>query len=110
MATLTLQDVSTAGTAPTYSAAAGGGDSVPYDPNGFVHAKNGSGSAITVTVAVPGTTFGQNNPDVAKSIAAGGDALIKMARGMVNSSTGLIDLTYSGVTSLTLAALRAPAA
>ncbi len=107
MTDLTLQTVPTDGAALTYSAAAGGGDTVPYDPNGFVHVKNGSGAPITVTVAVPGSTYGQANPDVPVSVPAAGDRLIKLASGMVDPATGRIALTYSGVTSLTLAALRA---
>lgn len=110
MADLAIQDVPATGAALTYTAAAGGGDTVPYDQNGLVHVKNGSGAPITVTAVVPGTTFGQANPDVPVSVPAGGDRLIKMAGGMVDPATQRIALTYSGVTSLTLAALRAPPA
>lgn len=110
MALIALQTLGTDGAVISYSAAAGGGDTVPYDPNGFVHVKNASGGAITVTAVVPGSTFGQANPDVAVSVSAGGDRLIKMGAGMQDPATGLISLTYSGVTSLTVAALRAPAA
>jgi hypothetical protein len=110
MALQTMQDVLTSGAALTYAAAAGGGDTFPYDPNGFIHIKNGGGGAITATVVVPGTLYGQALADIARVINAGADALIKMAQGMVDPATGLISVTYSGVTSVTVAALRAPAA
>src|ERR1041385_3512626 len=102
MAALTMQDAPTAGSALTYSAAAGGGDTVPYDPNGFILARNGSGGAITMTVVVPGTLYGQALADIAVNVpaAAGGVsglAVVKMAQGMVDPTTGLISLTYSGV-------------
>lgn len=115
MAALTLQDASTSGAALTHSAAAGGGDTVPYDPNGVILFQNASGGEITATVVVPGTTYGQNNPDIAVAVpaAAGGVSgirVVKMAQGMASPSTGLISLTYSGVTTFTVAAFRAPSA
>jgi hypothetical protein len=110
MADIALQDFSLSGAAASYSAAAGGGDSFAYDPAGVIHCKNGGGGSITMTVVVPGATYGQNNPDIAVSVPNGGDRFVKMAAGMVNPATGKIDVTYSGVTSVTVAALRAPAA
>lgn len=110
MALQTMQDVLTSGAASAYTAAAAGGDTFPYDPNGFIHIKNGSGVSITATVVVPGTLYGQAIADIPRVITAGADALIKMAQGMVDPATGLISVTYSAVTSVTVAALRAPPA
>ncbi len=106
MATLTAQRVAVAGTQITYAAAAGGGDKfTPGDHREF-RVKNGDATATTVTIAVPGNTaYGQANPDIAASIPAGQE----WAFGPFPSYFGdpadsnLIAVTYSKVTSLTVA-------
>lgn len=105
MAAIAPQVAKVVGTAVTFAAASAGGDTVAPNPTGILHVKNGSGASITVTVVVPGNTeFGQAAPDIPVVVAAGGHAAI----GPLNSQTllngsGLVDITYSGVTSLTVA-------
>ena len=70
--------------------------------------KNGGVSAIAVTVVIPGTnSYGENQPDVAStSIAAAADVTIgPIPPEAVDPSTGLVSVTYSGVTSVTVAAV-----
>lgn len=109
MALLTVQQAVLKGTAVTFAAAAGGGDTFPrpHDHVGL-RVKNGGGSAITVTVVIPGTnSYGEPQPDVVStSIAAAADVTIgPIPPEAVDSSTGLVSVTYSGVTSVTVAAV-----
>jgi hypothetical protein len=107
MATLPYVQPTIAGTNPAFAAAAGGGDKVAPNDRGYLHYKNGSGSTITVTVVVPGNTrYGQANPDVAVAIPAGADRLIgPFPADLADPTDGLVAITYSGVTSLTVAAI-----
>ena len=108
MATLAYQSAKIAGTALTFAAATSGGDKVPPDAEGILLVVNGSGSSITVTVAVPGKTrFGQDEPDVAVAVAAGKTAAIgPLPQALADSSDGLVHITYSAVTTVTVAAVR----
>jgi len=93
---------------PTFASAAGGGDTFTNDGNTIFIVKNGSGGSITVTFndtgsisPVSGKTF---DPDVDVVVPASQDAYIgrfTTARFGTNCS-----VTYSGVTSLTVAAVR----
>lgn len=116
MANIAMQDLPISGAAITMSAAAGGGDSFDFDPNGFLEFNNAGGGSITATVVRPGNdAAAQAVPDVAVVVPAAsgglsGNRKCKMHPSMINPATGKIDVTYSGVTSFTVAALRAPAA
>jgi hypothetical protein len=106
MATLTFVQPTIAGTNPAFAAAAGGGDKVPPNDRGYLHVKNGSGGSITVTVVVPGNgKYGQANPDVAVAVPAAAERLIGPLPADLAGTDGLVDITYSGVTSLTVAAI-----
>lgn len=108
MATLTYVQPTITGTNPAFAAAAGGGDKVAPNDRGYLHVKNGSGGAITVTVVVPGNgKYGQANPDVAVSVpATTGERLIgPFPADLADPADGLVAITYSGVTSLTVAAI-----
>ncbi len=109
MAVLTIQTVTRAGVGPTYQACAGGGDEFRPDETTFLHVKNGSGGALTVTIAatatvLPNLTVG----NVAVSVPASGERMIGPfpAQFFANSADGNADITYSGVTSLTVAAVK----
>jgi hypothetical protein len=108
MATLAYQQVKTSGVALSLAAANGGGDSIPPNANGALVVKNGGGSGITVTVVVPGNTkYGPANPDIAVSVAAGATELIgPLPNDLRNPTTGLVDLTYSGVTTVTVGGIQ----
>ena len=108
MAALTAQPVPTAGLTPTYAAAAGGGDTAPIGTNLLLHVINGGGSPVTLTIVTPGTADGLAIADTAKSIAAGASAFVPLRAVYRNPVTGRAALTYSGVTSVTVAVLQLP--
>lgn len=102
-----------AGTTPTYAAASGGGDTFTNDGRTYAHLKNASGSAITVTFdAVP--SYSDNAlgdlalADTAVVVPANAEKVVGFfppAR-FNNTATGKVAVTYSGVTSLTVAVVK----
>jgi hypothetical protein len=107
LATLATQSITRAGVVPSYAAAAGGGDAFTPTKDTWLHAKNGSGGSITVTIVTARTdAIGNAIADNAIAIAAGAEKLIGPfpAEHYQDSSTGLAAVTYSGVTSLTIGA------
>lgn len=105
MALLTQQSLAVTGTTATYSAVSAS-DSVTPDSGQLLHVKNGSGASVTVTVVIPGTTWGQANPDIAVTVGAGADKFIPLYPAQADASTGLITVTYSATTSITAALLK----
>ncbi len=106
MALLATQKVVRTGLAPTYAAAAAGGDTFTPGQAVMLHVKNASAGALTVTVVTPGTTSGQAIDDIIVSVpATTGDRMIGPLPGslITNTATGVGNITYSGVTSLTVA-------
>jgi hypothetical protein len=106
MAALTTQNVPVTGLTPSTTAAGGSGDTIAAGENTFLLVKNGSGSSITVTVAVPGTEYGQARPDVGVAVAAGAEALIHIPAEIDDPSDHRIHVSYSATTTVTVAALR----
>lgn len=110
MAALTVQQVSVSGLVnPSFVAAAGGGDTfVNNGTSTFFEASNASGGSITITFddsgSVSPTGATQFNPDVAVAVPAGQRAIIGPFPTARFGPT--VAVTYSGVTSLTVAALR----
>lgn len=109
MATLTKQTIGQAGLEATYAACTAGGDKVAPGPGVFLHVKNGSAGDITVTLDDPNSTSPAAatafNPDVAVVVTAAEERFIPVPERFRNSVDGLAAITYSGVTSLTIAAL-----
>jgi hypothetical protein len=109
MATLTTQVVTRAGIQPTYAACAGGGDSFVPTERTYLHIKNGSGGAITVTVVAVGNVLpNMAVPSVVVSVTAGQERKIGPFpyEYFADPTDGLADITYSGVTSLTIGVFR----
>ncbi|MFR0351787.1 hypothetical protein [Streptomyces sediminimaris] len=109
MATLTTQAITADGLDPAYTAAAAGGDKVKPGPNTFLHVVNGDAAPITVTLAVPGNYYGSvANPDLVVTVAASGELMIPVPGTPFAdpSDSGLASVSYSAVTSVTVAALR----
>lgn len=107
MALLTTQQMSSAGGAITLVAAAAGGDTADIS-NGrtFMWVKNGGGSSITVTLATLGTIDGDLAvTDRTVTVANAAEKLI----GPLNPAVygGVVAVTYSGVTTVTVAAVSA---
>lgn len=107
MATLTTQPVIQSGLGPTYVAANAGGDKVVPGPTTFLHAKNASGGALTVTVASVTPCNQGSTHNLVVSVPAGGDRMIGPITPdrFAAVADGLAAVTYSGVTSLTVAAI-----
>lgn len=107
MATLTPSAVLAAGTLEAPAAASGGGDKCPPLANSWVEVTNGGGSSITVTVPSYAAVRGQAAADRTVTIAAGATKKIPLYADLnTNPSDGLAAITYSGVTSVTVAAYR----
>lgn len=109
MAAVAYQTVGYVGTDPTFQAAASGGDNVRADPNGLLWVKNAAaGGDVTVTITVPGSTQGQDHPDVAVVIADGAERMIgPLVDGLVSPDTfGVVLVGYSNVTGVTVAAIK----
>lgn len=110
MAALATQQIAPAGIAPSYASAAGGGDTFVPDKDTFLHVKNGGGSPITVTVAVPGTErYGVATADLAVSVTNGQERMIGPfpADAFADPAlSGSAAITYSGVTSVTIGVFR----
>lgn len=105
MALLTAQPTTIAGSVITYTAAAGGGDTFAVNDHGTFIVRNGGGSPITVTIAVPGNTkYGLAAPDVTKSVTAGADFQFgTFPADLADPADFLVHVTYSGVTTVTVA-------
>lgn len=107
MALLASQQVTRAGLAPNYAAAAAGGDKVDPGPSTMLHVKNGSAAAVTVTLQVPVTFQGQTVSNVAVNVPAGGERIIGPVGAELfrNPADGKADISYSAAASVTVAAL-----
>jgi hypothetical protein len=105
VALLTTQTITRTGLAPSYAAANGGGDTVRVVPGLFLHVKNGHSSAQTVTLVTPGTVDGLAISDLPVEIGDGDEAMIPVGD-VFRATNGLASITYSGVTALTIAAIR----
>lgn len=108
MTLLIAQPAAATGTDATYTAAAAGGDTIAPAAGLVLHVKNGDAAAKTVTLVRPGTQYGQANPDIAVVIAASpGNQFIRVPPEFADPATGLVNVTYSAVTSVTVALLQA---
>jgi hypothetical protein len=105
MATITPVAASATGTAVTFAAASGGGDSLVANNNRVaLVVRNASGGSITVTLA--GSVLCSQGSTHNKVITcAVGDTEILIPSNTVAADTGLVAITYSSATSVTVAAV-----
>lgn len=108
MAELTVQNI-VLGTSltPSFASAAAGGDTADNSGNMFLYVRNGGGSPITVTVdSLVNCNQGSDHDD-ATTVPAGSEEMIgPFPTGRFNDSSGEIGITYSDVTSVTIAAIN----
>ena len=110
MPLLPTEKIVESGLIATYTAADVGGDTFTNDGRTVLHVKNGSGSPITVTVtAEQATTDKPGYGSLTKAnavavIAAAGDEFMGEFPAIAFGVVGVV--TYSDVTTLTLAVLR----
>lgn len=109
MATLITQAITQPGIQPSYQAASVGGDQYTPSSNTFLAFKNGSGAPITVTVVTNASLFGQPISNVAVPVASGAEVFCGTWDPAMVQQTGssLANLTYSGVTNLSVAVISA---
>ena len=110
MAILTVQRPTAAGATITLVAAAGGGDSFANDGRTSFRISNADASPMTVTFDSPNTcdfTIGANAAhDIAVTVPNGQSREIgPFSQLRFNDTNGRVQVTYSSVTSLTVAAV-----
>ena len=112
MAELTLQQITETGGAASYESATAEGDTADNNGNMFLHIKNGGGGSITVTITALTTSVDSGmygdltKANASIAVASEGEAFIGgFAPAAFNDGNGEIAITYSGVTSVTIAAL-----
>lgn len=108
MATLTPAALVAGGTLEASVAASAGGDKVaPIGDRVWVEVTNGGGSSITVTIPSYAAVRSQAAADRAITIAASATKKIPIFADLnTNPADGLASITYSGVTTVTVAAYR----
>lgn len=87
------------------TAAAAGGDTAPVGPGRFLYINNADASSKTVTIATPGTVNGHAIADASVAVGAGDHAIIPL-HNVYRGATGRAAITYSAVTSVTVAAFE----
>lgn len=108
MATLTVQQMDAAGLEPSYAAADAGGDEFTWSKWSFLHVKNGDASSHDVTITEQRTADipGYAQADLVVSIPAGEERMIgPLDRQAYQDVDGLVQVSYDGVTSVTVAAI-----
>lgn len=113
MAQLATQVVTPSGLVPTFAAATVGGDTCnPGSGGSFLVVKNGGGAPITVTIDDPLTPIpgGSNaNPDSVIVVTNATERWIALDPNRhARPSDGLAAITYTGVTSVTVACIQGP--
>jgi hypothetical protein len=109
MALLTTQVVTRAAITPTYGAVAASDTFVPGDTT-FLHIKNGGGSPDAVSVAAPGSAVLPNVTNAATTVSVT-NAQERMigpfpANVYADPTTGLVTVTHSFTTSVTVAVIN----
>lgn len=108
MATLTAV-TPTSSTAPLLGAvaAAAGGDQFVNTGREVIYLKNTNASTRTITVVTGGTAGGVGIADISFSIAQNEEKLYgPLDPRIFNNSNGMVQITYSGVTNLTVAVIK----
>lgn len=107
MAELIVQSISQSGINPTFVAASAGGDTFKNNGKTSLHVKNGSASAITVTVdSIEQCSQGFNH-DLTVSIPASEERIIgtfDMRR--FNGANSQVSVSYSASATVTVAAIQ----
>lgn len=109
MATKTVQIVSLTGLTPAYTACTAGGDEFVNSGREFIHVKNGHTSPQTVTVNSQEACDQGADHDIVVSVTNAEERMIgPFPKGRFDDTAGKVQLTYSGVTALTIAVVRVP--
>jgi hypothetical protein len=111
MATLTVTPITRSGVDVTIAsglaAAAGGGDAFANTGQEYFIINNGDGSDHTVTFALTKTVDGVTPTPVAHNVVAGKTRIFgPFSPGDYNDTNGLVQVTYSAVTSVKVAVVK----
>lgn len=109
MANLNIQQAVVTGLAPSFVAAAAGGDEFVNSGKAVLYVKNGGASSINVTIdsQVP-CNYGVDH-DVTVAVPAGAERIIgPFPKTRFNDAYGKVKISYSAVTSVTVAVLEVP--
>ncbi|NPV80740.1 MAG: hypothetical protein HPY52_10770 [Firmicutes bacterium] len=107
MAVLTVQKLASAGVTPTYGAADAAGDKFANNGRTFLVVKNGSASAVTVTVNSQKQCDQGFDHDITVSVGASGEKWIgPLDPNRFNNASGQVEVAYSAVASVTVAAVQ----
>lgn len=103
--------INRAGAVVTPVAAAGGGDAMACGQGMMLEVVNGGGSPITVTLAIPAGASGFPNTAYTSTAVVVTNGTTKWigpvsAQQYQDPTTGLCTITYSGVTTVTVAAVQ----
>ena len=107
MALLTVQIATQLGVIPSFVAAGAGGDTFANSARESLWVKNGSGVSINVTInSVLACDQGFDH-DLVIAIAAGAEKIIgPFSTVRFNDVSGILGVTYSAVTTITVAAVK----
>lgn len=107
MAVLTVQKISHSGLSPSFSAADVAGDEFVNGGRTILYVKNGGASQITVTVdSAKPCNYGFDH-DLTVNVPAGDERVIgPFAPDRFNNSSARVAVSYTDVTSVTVAALE----
>lgn len=104
---ITVQSVTNAGAVVTTASANVDGNYFVNDGKTFLQVTNGGGSSITVTIDSPIECSQGGTHDITVTVAAGATKIIGFFdKNRFNAvTTGYVNITYSGVTTVTVAAV-----
>lgn len=107
MATLTVATAVVAGIDVAGAAAAGGGDEFVNTGKEVLQVANGGGGSINVTAATAGTIDGLAIADNVVAVGAGVTKMIgPFDPKLYNDVNGKVQVTYSGVTTVTVKVVK----
>lgn len=106
MALLTVQQVGVGGLAPVYVAAGASGDTFANNGRTYLHVKNASASAVTVTIDSIAPCNQGFDHNLTVSVPAAGERMIgTFDPSRFNNDSSITTVTYSAATSVTVAAI-----
>ena len=105
MALLAVQDITTLGLTPAYTAATAGGDTFMNNGQTVLHVKNGSAASIDVTVASAITCNRGFQHDLVVAVPIGEKMIGPFPAYFTDPATGLVNVAYSASATITVAAL-----
>lgn len=107
MATLTVATAVRTGVDLTGASAAGGGDAFLNTGHEILLVTNGDSGSHSATVALQRTLDGQAGTARSVAVAAGKtEAIGPFPPGLYNDTNGLVQISYSAVTSVTVKVLK----